>query len=144
MSNAEITSDQSAATTTFSFTVTGESGTTGFGNITIPKSLIPYGTTPTVYIDGDQLVQSQGYTQDAYNYYVWYTLEFSTHRVSFEFTTTSNAQQFDIGTIVIAGIIGAIILGVVVTVLLLRRRKTTSQEMPSCYPPPPPPPPDNY
>jgi hypothetical protein len=144
MSNAEITSDQSAATTTFSFTVTGESGTTGFGNITIPKSLIPYGTTPTVYIDGDQLVQSQGYTQDAYNYYVWYTLEFSTHRVSFEFTTTSNAQQFDIGTIVIAGIIGAIILGVVVTVLLLRRRKTTSQEMPSSYPPPPPPPPDNY
>jgi hypothetical protein len=29
-----------------SFTVTGESGTTGFSNITIPKSAVPYGTTP--------------------------------------------------------------------------------------------------
>lgn len=145
MSNAEITSDQSAKTTTFSFTVTGESGTTGFSNITIPKNLVPYGTTPTVYID-NQLVQSQGYTEDAYNYYVWYTLEFSTHRVSFVFTTTSNKEQIGFDpTLVIVGILGAIIIGVVVTVLLLRRRKTTSQEMPSSYPPPPPPPPpDNY
>jgi hypothetical protein len=70
-----------------SFTLNGESGTTGFGNITIPKSAVPYGTTPTLYIDG-QPAQDQGYTQDANNYYVWYTTQFSTHEVSIVFTTT--------------------------------------------------------
>jgi hypothetical protein len=55
-----------------SFTVTGESGTTGFSNITIPISAVPYGTTPTIYIDGQQ-ASNQGYTQDSNNYYVWYT-----------------------------------------------------------------------
>ena len=72
MSNATIATNQSANTTTVSFTVTGESGTTGFGNITIPISAVPYGTTPTIYIDG-QPAQTQGYTQDSNNYYVWYT-----------------------------------------------------------------------
>ena len=52
MSNVTISTNPSANTTTVSFTVTGESGTTGFGNITIPKSAVPYGTTPTVYING--------------------------------------------------------------------------------------------
>ena len=64
MSNVTIATNQSAKTTTVSFTVTGESGTTGFGNITIPKSAVPYGTTPTIYIDG-QPAQNQGYTQDS-------------------------------------------------------------------------------
>ena len=89
MSNVKIATNQSAASTTVSFTVTGESGTTGFSNITIPKSAITYGTTPTIYIDG-QPAQDQGYTQDTNNYYVWYTTSFSTHQVSIVFTTTPN------------------------------------------------------
>ena len=52
MSNVTIATSPSAKTTTISFTVTGASGTTGFGNITIPISDVPYGTTPTIYIDG--------------------------------------------------------------------------------------------
>lgn len=88
MSNVKISTDLFATTATVSFNVTGESGTTGFGNVTIPKSAVPYGSTPTVYID-NQPAQSQGYTQDANNYYVWYTTQFSTHNVSIVFTTTS-------------------------------------------------------
>ncbi len=84
MSNVTITANQSALTTTVAFTVTGESGTVGFGNVTIPKSAVPYGTTPTIYIDG-QPAQNQGYTQDADNYYVWYTTHFTSHDLSIVF-----------------------------------------------------------
>jgi hypothetical protein len=84
MSNMTITPYQSNATTTVAFTVTGTSGTVGFGNMTIPKTAIPYGTTPVVYIDGQQ-AQSQGYSQDADNFYVWYTTHFSTHQVTIQF-----------------------------------------------------------
>ena len=88
MSNVVIATNQSASTTTVSFTVTGESGTTGFGNVTIPKSAVSYGTTPTIYIDG-QPAPNQGFTQDSNNYYVWFTTSFSTHQISIVFTTTS-------------------------------------------------------
>lgn len=89
MSNVQIVSNQSAATTTVSFTVTGESGNTGFGNITIPISAVPYGTKPIIFIDG-QPAQNQGFTQDNSNYYLWYTTSFSTHHISIVFNQTSN------------------------------------------------------
>ncbi len=89
MSNLTITANQSANTTALSFNVTGESGTTGFGNITVPINTIPYGTTPTIYIDG-QPASNQGYTQDSNNYYVWYTTHFSTHQISIVFTKAPN------------------------------------------------------
>jgi hypothetical protein len=87
MTNVTITANQSAKTTVISFTVSGESGSTGFSNITIPISAVPYGTTPTIYVDG-QPAQNQGYTQDSNNYYVWYTTHFSTHQITVVFTTT--------------------------------------------------------
>ena len=91
MFNVTITTNQ-FATTTLSFTVTGESGATGFSNITIPISAVPYGTTPTIYVDG-QPAQEQGYTQDANNYYVWYTTHFSTHEISITFNTISSSSS---------------------------------------------------
>jgi cell division septation protein DedD len=80
-----ITSD-SDTKTAISFTLTGESGTTGFANLVIPKTAIPYGEVPTVYI-GDQPAQNQGYTQDKQNFYVWFTTHFSTHQVEISFIT---------------------------------------------------------
>jgi outer membrane protein assembly factor BamB len=71
-------------TTKISFTVTGESGTIGFSNVTIAKSRIPQATTPVIYVD-NTIVPEQGYTQDANNYYVWYIVHFSTHRILIEF-----------------------------------------------------------
>lgn len=90
MSNLTITTSSSNNSTTVSFTVTGQSGTIGFGNITIPISQVLYGTIPQVYIDG-QLAQNQGYTQDANNYYVWFTTHFSTHKIDIIFTQTSSS-----------------------------------------------------
>ena len=89
MSNVTIAANN-ATTTGLFFTVTGESGTLGFSNITIPKSLVPPETTPLIFIDGLP-TQSQGYTQDSDNYYVWYTTHFSTHQISIMFTSTTSS-----------------------------------------------------
>jgi hypothetical protein len=136
MSNVTIATDNYISTTTVSFTVTGESGTTGFGNITIPKSAVPYGTTPTIDID-NQPTQNQGYEQDTNNYYVWYTTPFSTHQVSIVFTTIPNSTpmtSFDAGgpnqtqvqsslpTIVIYGIVATVVIVVIVAVVLVLRK----------------------
>ena len=51
ISSLAITTDQAAAQTTVSFSLTGQSGTTGLGNITIPKSAVQQGMSPKVYID---------------------------------------------------------------------------------------------
>jgi hypothetical protein len=116
MSNVTITTNQSATTTTLSFTVTGESGTTGFGNITIPKNAVPYGTTPTIYIDGQQ-AQNQGYTQDSNNYYVWYTTQFSTHEISIVFTAGSSIPEFP--TWIILPLLAIVIL---LSIVFIRKR----------------------
>ncbi len=86
ITNFTIASNQTEATTTLSFNVTGDSGTTGFGNITIPKNTISVGTEPTLYIDG-QPAQEQIFTEDSSNYYVWYTVHFSTHEILVVFTS---------------------------------------------------------
>ncbi len=123
ISNAAITADQATGKTILSLTITGEDGTVGFSNMTIPKSAVTYGGTPIVYIDDEQAVD-QGYTQDADNYYVWYTVHFSTHQVKVEFTGEAPTEPQAI-PLAIWGIIVAVIAAVTVVVLaigLLRRK----------------------
>ena len=115
MSNVTITTNQFAKTTTVSFIVIGESSTMGFGNITIPKSAVTYGTTPKIYIDG-QPAQNQGYTQDSSNYYVWYTTSFST-QISIAFTTKSLPKQIQLS--LAQDVIFAVAIAVVVILLLI-------------------------
>ncbi len=66
--------------TELTFSLAGQSGTSGFCNVTIPKTAVLSGLPPTVYID-NQIAPNQGYTQDADNFYVWFTTHFSTHEV---------------------------------------------------------------
>ena len=133
MSNLTITPHPSIATTTVSFTVTGESGTEGFGNITISKNAIPFGTTPLVYIDG-KLAENQGYTEDADNYYIWYTTHFSTHKISIEFETNGSTQpqpqDYSLSSYCLAIGISAFYLavGFFLVILLYRRRKKDDEE----------------
>ena len=51
---------------------------------------MPSETTPLIFIDG-LAAQSQGYTQDTDNYYVWYITHFSTHQISIMFTSTTSS-----------------------------------------------------
>ena len=121
ISNATITSNQPTTTTTVSFTITGPNATTGFSNMTIPKTAIQFGTTPVIYID-DQQALNQGYTQDANNYYVWYTTQFSTHQVKIQFVVPSTLQAISFGSVLAVGItVPEIIL--IYTVIAIKRLK---------------------
>ena len=120
ISNVIITSSQPNATTTVSFTITGTTGATGFSNMTIPKPAIPYGTTPVVYIDG-QPAPNQGYTQDANNFYVWYTTQFSTDQVVIQFTGSLTSKATFGPVLAVAITVPEIIL--VYAVIAFRRLK---------------------
>jgi hypothetical protein len=91
-SNMTITPHQSNSSTTVSFTITGESGTVGFFNLTIPKAAIPYGLAPILYIEGVK-AENQTYTEDNENYYISYTVHFSTHEIKIAFTTETNSSS---------------------------------------------------
>ena len=119
MSNINIATNQSASTTTVSFTLTGESGTTGFSNITIPKAAISFGQSLVVFIDG-QPALNQGYTQDSNNFYVWYTTQFSTHQMKIQFTGPLKSQASSFGPLLAVGIIAPEII-LVYTVIAVRR-----------------------
>jgi putative cofactor-binding repeat protein len=137
MSNATITNDQMTAKTTITLTVTGQSGTTGFSNITIPKTSVTYGTTPKIYID-NQLASNQGFTQDSNNYYVWYTTNFSSHQISITFTmpvspspTASNSGSQGQSSLpeVVYGLVAAIAVVIAVVIVLqviTKRQKSKS------------------
>jgi hypothetical protein len=120
ISNAKIQVDQTAKTTTLSFTLTGQAGTTGYGNITIPKNQVPIGTAPVIFIDAKQ-VEDQVYTQDQDHYYVWYTTHFSTHVVSIVFSGTV-PQSSDYFWVYVAAI-GVVLACAAVAFVVLRQRK---------------------
>ena len=127
ISNVTMSTNQSAAITTVSFTVTGQSDNTGFSNITIPISVVPYGSTPAIYIDG-QPALNQGYTQDSSNYYIWYTTHFSTHEISIRFTELSSQSPsivLSMGIISIAAV--AVLTVALVSLLLYRRHRKASK-----------------
>ncbi len=123
ISNVTITTNHSPNSTMVSFTVTGESGTTGFSNMTIPKTVISYAKIPLVFID-DQQASYQGYTQDSNNFYVWYITQFSTHKViiQFIFPSTSSAIPFGPVFAIVITVPEIILLFTVIAVRRLRRK----------------------
>ena len=124
ITNAFIQVNQSAATTTFSFLITGESGTSGYGNITIPKDKLTLGPAPQIYIDG-QLADFQGYTQDANNYYVWYTTHFSKYELSIIFTNEQTSADYALSLFL--AIVIVVIICIFGAVLFLRRQEKTEK-----------------
>jgi hypothetical protein len=124
ISNAAITSSQSTKTTTVSFTVKEPSGTTGFGNMTIPKAAVSNGISPVVYIDSQQS-SNQGYTEDANNFYVWYTTNSGTHQISiqFEIPSTSKASSLPI---IFVGVTVAEIISIFTIISVRRLRQKSS------------------
>ncbi len=130
ISNAAITTDSSTGTTTLSFNVTGTTGTVGFGNITVPKSSVPLGSTPSLLIDGVP-AEEQGYTEDATNFYVWYIVHFSSHEVSVVFTapqpSPTPAPPIGVETIVAAAAV-IVIVAVLAVFVVLRNKKSAKKK----------------
>jgi hypothetical protein len=95
--------------------------------MTIPKTAIFYGNSPVVYIN-DQKATNQGYTQDANNFYVWYTTGFDTKLVNgvsqmtVQFLVPSTSPAKSIEPVLAIGIaVPEIIL--IFTVVAVRRLK---------------------
>ena len=126
ITNAKIIRNESASTTSILFNITGESGTVGSGNFTIPRSEITFGSIPTVYIDGVP-APDQGFSQEANNYYVWFTTHFSNHEVTIVFTGASSeaaAAQSILSQKIIFGIAAVIVaIAATSTVFVVRRYK---------------------
>ena len=121
MSNVTITTNKSALLITVTFILTGQDGTTGFSNLTIPKNIVQYGITPEIFID-NQRASIQGYNQDAYNYYIWYSTQFSTHQVKIQFALPSVFQETSFASMLAVGLtVPEIIL--IYTVIAVRRLK---------------------
>ena len=90
--------------------------------MTIPKTAIPYGTTPLVYINGT-LAANQGYTEDATNFYVWYTTHFSTHQVTIQFAApTPPAISFELVLAVVTAVAAIILIFIVIAIKRKRRK----------------------
>lgn len=124
MSDVAIATNQTAKSTTLFFTVTGDSGTAGFSNITIPISAVPYGTKPTVYFDGKP-DENQGYAKDGDNYYVWYTTVLGTHQVSILFTRASSNLLIDAIYGIVAASVAAAAIGAAVLVSKIAQKTKT-------------------
>ncbi len=133
ISNASI-AEISSNVYSLNFTITGQSGTAGTATITIPKSEVPSGLTPTVYIDGTQAA-SQSYTQDSNNYYVTFSTHFSTHQVEIRFSVPPPAPApFPyLEVAVIAVVVIAVVSG---GLLFAMRRRSSSSWAPVSSPAP--------
>jgi eukaryotic-like serine/threonine-protein kinase len=123
ITQAAIITNESAAKTTINFTLTGQSGNSGFANVTVPKTAVANGTAPMVYID-DEKVQNQGFTQDADNYYVWFTTHFSTHQVSIVFAKSSQNLESPVVAVLLIVILASAAVGFIVA--LVRHGKPKS------------------
>jgi hypothetical protein len=91
--------------------------------MTIPKTAIPFGTTPVVFMN-EVRAKNQGFTQDGNNFYVWYTAEFSVNQVKIQFLPTLMSGATEFGSIfAIAIAVPEIILVYIVIAIRRLRRK---------------------
>jgi nitrous oxidase accessory protein len=127
ISDVTITTNQTAQTVTVSLTITGQSGYSGFCNLTIPKSTVNFAIAPTILIDG-QPAANQGYTEDDQNFYVWFTTTFSTHQIDIEFneqpTTSPGAGDVYWWATPAAAIIALVLVSIVIAIRFSRKTKT--------------------
>ena len=121
--NVRIATNQSSALSSVSFTVVGENGTAGFCNMTIPKYAVSNGENPVVFIDGVKAL-SQGFNQDADNFYVWFITAFSMHHVTTQFTLPSISSSISIGPLLAVGITVPEIVTIYVIIAIRRLRRT--------------------
>jgi len=122
ISSITISVNQSTSKASLSFVVTGEKENVAFTNLTIPKSAIPFEAEPKISIDGIP-AQIQGYTQDTDNYYMWYTTNFSTQKLTVTFTTAPSLNSLEYA------IYGIVVLSIVSVVVLDYRRYNKTKDL---------------
>jgi hypothetical protein len=110
-----------STTAELSFAVSGESGTWGYVEISIAKSLVPSVQDVKVYLDGTQL--NVVITEDGNSWLLRFTYTHSTHQV----TVTLSSVAFDesqIGQVLVIGVpLVVVVLFLAVTKLKNRKSK---------------------
>jgi hypothetical protein len=118
VSAATMTTNDSNSTV-ISLALVGLDVTNGFSNITIPKQAVPLGTTPKIYINS-QMAPDQSFTEDANNYYVWYTTFSKTYQLQIVFGQgSSTVDSFPLW---IVAVVVVVIVVVAVLVVILPRK----------------------
>jgi hypothetical protein len=109
-----------------SFRVSGPSGTSGYVDIYVPKSLISDVSNLKVYLDGNQLTYSTQSQGDSW--LVLFNYHHSAHEVVIRLGPASSSSSFQsqLVDLVIAGIAIAVIA--IVAVLLVSRRNKTKKQ----------------
>lgn len=126
MSNSTITGLYFNSTDNqLSFTTNGTSGTTGYVNINIAKSLVSDSSSLKVYLDGAPLTYTATAQDDAW--LVSFTYHQSSHEITISMGTlaTSSGNQFEQWITISA--IAAIIIVVAILVLVRKTKRTTQK-----------------
>jgi hypothetical protein len=105
-------------------TVIGQKGTNSLSNITVPKTAIPYGVTPLIYVN-NQVAPNQGFWQNAKNYYIWYKTIFNNYELLIVFAAKASPIGFPIAAILSI----VIIVPLSVATVLLQRRKESREKV---------------
>ena len=104
-----------------SFRVSGESGTTGYVNVFIPKSLMSDVSNLKVYLDGNILTSSTESQGDSW--LVSFTYHHSIHQVTINLASTSSSfVQSQLGELAVAGVV-IIATAIAVVIFAIRRHK---------------------
>jgi hypothetical protein len=126
ISNSTITEFSFNSTSTeLNFGVFGETGTTGYVNIYIPKSLLNDTSSLEVYLDGEQADYTVASLTDGWLLY--FTYQHSTHMVTINLGSSAQTNENPLANWMFYGISLAIVIIVIGAVLALKRRKTTNR-----------------
>jgi hypothetical protein len=131
-----VTTNFAALQTNITFMVGGEKQENSFFNLTIPKSVVAYGDSPTVYASGignsKMSIKNQGCSQDNENYYVWCTTSFNDgvyDPLTIEFSNPP--QTLITNPLFIIGITATIIAIAGLTIFAFTKKKNPKTNMPS-------------
>ncbi|MHB8565795.1 MAG: NosD domain-containing protein [Nitrososphaerales archaeon] len=104
-----------------SFQIEGRNGTTGNLTLSIPKgsSTAPTGRVPVLFIDGARVASS--YSQDSTNYYVTFSVDFTTHNIVLQFNSPANPLAKI--QLLIFGIIALLFLAAALVIVKRSRNK---------------------
>jgi uncharacterized repeat protein (TIGR02543 family) len=106
------------------FSTNGTSGSTGYVNIVIPKSLVADISSVRVFVDGNQLTYNSGSKSDSWE--ISFTYHQSTHDLRIgldEAPVQSKGLSIDTTTLII-GVLAAAIIALVIVVTILAKKKS--------------------
>jgi hypothetical protein len=106
-----------------SFNVSGDPGSLGFCNVSVPKALVKPGYTIKVYFDNNPVNYSL--SENSTHYFVYFTYKHSTHRVNIRFEQGEKItpQQQDYTWPITVAVVS---VAVIVAVFVLQKRRKQS------------------